>query len=85
NLISTDDGFAFSLGAYVGYYNNAYFDMSGWSDAVATAGISKNYKNIAFISGFNYGRTLGKDFRECSYNLGKKNHFWASFGVTATL
>jgi hypothetical protein len=83
NLISTEDGFAFSLGAYVGYYNNAYFDMSGWSDAVATAGISKSYKNMSFTSGFNYGRTLGKDFRD--YNSGIKNHFWASFGATITL
>ena len=86
NLISTEDGFAFSLGVYVGYYNNAYLDMSGWSDAVATAGISKNYKNTSFTSNFNYGRTLGKDFRENpNYNAGKKNHFWASFGATVTL
>jgi hypothetical protein len=86
NLISTEDGFAFSLGAYVGYYNNAYLDMSGWSDAVATTGISKNYKNMSFTSNFNYGRTLGKDFRKNTlYNAGKKNHFWASFGATVTL
>jgi hypothetical protein len=83
NLISTEDGFAFSLGGYVGYYNNAYFDMSGWSDAVLTAGISKSHKNVAFNSSFNYGRTLGKEFRD--YNSGIKNHFWATFGASITL
>ncbi len=83
NLISTEDGFAFSLGGYVGYYNNAYFDMSGFSDAVLTAGISKSHKNISFNSSFNYGRTLGKDFRD--YNSGIKNHFWATFGASVTL
>ncbi len=83
NLISTEDGFVFSLGGYLGYYNNAYFDMRGWSDAVATAGINKSYKNMSFTSSFNYGRTLGKDFRD--YNSGIKNYFWASFGATITL
>ena len=83
NLISTEDGFAFSLGGYVGYYNNAYFELSGWSDAVLTAGTSKSYKNMSFTSSFNYGRTLSKDFKVA--NGGKKNNFWASFGATVTL
>ncbi|MBN2403075.1 MAG: hypothetical protein JXN64_11835 [Spirochaetes bacterium] len=83
DLISTEDGFAFSLGGYVGYYNNAYFDMSGWSDAVLTAGLTKSYKDMSFTSSFNYGRTLGRDFRD--YNSGIKNHFWAGFGASITL
>jgi hypothetical protein len=83
NLISTEDGFAFSLGAYIGYYNNAYFEMSGWSDAVVKAGIAKNYKNISFYGGCYYGRTLSKDFKD--YNSGIKNHFWADFGAGMTL
>ena len=82
DLISTDDGFAFSLGAYVGYYNNAMADASGWSDAVVTASTSKDYKNVNFSASFNYGRVLGKDFEN---DEGIKNYFWSTFGATVTL
>ncbi len=81
DLISTEDGFGFSLSGLIGYYNNAYLDLKGWSDYVITAGISKNYEDISFEGGFNYGRTLHKDFETDDM----KNHFWADFGVTYSL
>ena len=86
DLISTEDGFAFSLGTYVGYYNNAYFDLSGWSDAVVSAITNKDYKNVSFSSSFNYGKTLGKEFKDYNKANGiKNNNFWATFGATVTL
>ena len=81
DLISTDDGFSFSLSALIGYYNNAYTKAKGWSDAVVSAGMSKEYKDFSFSAAAYYGRSLDKDFRAG----GIKNHFWADFGVTYTL
>ena len=86
DIISTDDGFSFSLSGLMGYYNNAYCDLKGFSDAVITAGIAKNCNNpnnLSFSAGMNYGRTLGKDFRDA--NEGIKNHFWCDFGVSYSL
>ncbi len=81
DLISTDDGFGFSLSALIGYYNNAYLDLKGWSDYVVSAGMSKDYEDLSFEAGLNYGRTLDKDFETDDM----KNHFWADFGVTYSL
>ncbi len=83
DIISTENGFTFSLSASVGYYNNAYFEMKGFSDAVVTAGILKDYNNVSFSADMNYGRTLGKDFKDA--NNGIINHFWSGFGVSTTL
>lgn len=83
DLISTDDGFALAAGAWAGYYNNSYYEMKGWSDAAASVAFTKEYKALTVFSAFYYGRTLGKDFREC--NGGKKNNFWCDFGLTWTM
>jgi hypothetical protein len=83
DLISTDDGFTFSLTGLVGYYNNAYLEREGFSDAVIRAEASKKYKDFTFVSNVNYGRTLGRDFRDA--NGGIKNNLWASFGISTIL
>lgn len=83
DLISTEDGFALSVGAWAGYYNNPYYEMKGWSDAAASVAFSKEYNALTAFSAFYYGRTLGKDYREC--NGGKKNNFWCDFGLTYTI
>lgn len=83
DLISTEDGFTFSLTGLVGYYKNSYLEREGFSDAVIKAEATKKYKDITFVSNVNYGRTLAKDFRDA--NGGIKNNFWASFGISTTL
>jgi len=83
DLISTEDGFTFTLTGLVGYYNNAYLEREGFSDAVIKAEAAKKYKDITFVSNVNYARTLGKDFKDA--NGGLKNTIWASFGISTSL
>lgn len=83
DLIATKDGFTFAISAWVGYYHNLYFEAEGWSDAVASMGISKEEGNFSFSAGFYYGRTLSRDFRRA--NFGIKNNFWCDFGITYSL
>lgn len=83
DLISTEDGFSMTIGAWAGYYNYQYCEMKGWSDAAASLGFSKEYNGLTASSNFYYSRTLGKDFRQ--YNEGKKNHFWCDFGLTYSI
>ncbi len=78
NLIATKDGFTFTILAWVGYYNNPYSEMEGWSDAVASMVISKDEGDLSFSAGFYYGRTLSRDFRQAN---GIKNNFWCEFGI----
>lgn len=83
DLISTEDGFALTLGAWAGYYNDPYYEVKGWSDAAGSLGFSKEYNGLTAASTFYYGRTLGKDFK--LYNNGKKNHFWCDFGISYSM
>jgi hypothetical protein len=80
DLITTKDGFSFTISAWVGYYNNPYFEAEGWSDAVASMVISKEEGDLSFTAGFYYGRTLSRDFRQA--NSGIKNNLWCDFGIT---
>ena len=85
--IIKDDGFAFSTGLWIGYYNNAYLDLSGFSDLGIKLGTSKDYRGIVFSAGVYYARTLAKDFYDyyaASGGVRQKNHFWADFGATCT-
>jgi hypothetical protein len=83
DLIATKDGFAFTISAWVGYYHDPYYELDGWSDAVASLGISKEEGDLSFSAGFYYGRTLSKDFRRA--NSGIKNNLWCDFGITYSL
>ena len=87
DIISTEDGFTLSAGAWIGYYNNPYYEASGWSDTGLSLGFSKDYNNLNVTSTFYYGRTLGKDFQEANKDAGAeiKDHFWCDFGLTYTL
>jgi hypothetical protein len=84
DVIKTDS-FSFSLGAWVAYYNNAYLDKKGWSDAGISLGTSSEYKGISFDSAFYYARSLDEDFQEANGAGKLKNHFWAEFGVSTSL
>lgn len=87
DIISTEDGFTFSARAWIGYYNDPYFEASGWSDAVISLGFAKDYNNLSAVSNLYYGRTIGKDFQNANEAAGVtvKNHFWCDFGLTYTL
>ncbi len=87
DIVSTEDGFALTAGAWIGYYNNAYYEASGLSDAVISLGLSKDYNNLSAFSDLYYGRTIGKDFRDANGEAGVtvKDHFWCDFGLTYTL
>jgi len=79
-------GFTFSLGGWVGYYNNAYFELSGWSDAGVTLGFVHTQGDATFTGNFNYARSLTKDFQKEYTNVTGmgvlKNHLWVEFEVT---
>ena len=90
DLINTNN-FICKTGVWVAYYNNAYLDRKGFSDAGITFSTSCDYDGVTFFSAFNYARTLTKDFN-ISYDSdgnGKssklKNHLWADFGVATKL
>lgn len=87
NIISTDDGFSLSAGASIGYYNNAYYEASGLSDAIINLGFAKDYDNLSVKATMYYGRSIGKDFQDANESVGaaRKNHFWCDFGLTYTL
>lgn len=82
DLISTDN-LTCSLGAWIGYYNNAYADAKGWSDAGLSLGVSQSYKDVSFDSAFNYARSLSEDFQGLDKKF--KNHFWVDFGVSTSI
>jgi len=88
--IAKEGDFSATLSAWLAYYNNAYFDATGFSDAGVKLGLSQAYEGIAFTSGVYYARTLSSDFYR-DYDLDGdgeisrlKNHFWADFGVSYT-
>lgn len=85
-------GFTFTLGGWVGYYDNAYYELKGWSDAGVTLGFVHTHGDATFGANFNYARSLSKDF-QLQYttagadpsigNVGVlKNHLWVEFEVT---
>jgi hypothetical protein len=88
DLVSQND-FTFSAGAWVGYYNNAYLEREGWSDAGVTLGIAQKIGNATFKGAVNYARSLTSDFQITdTYNTeaGKlRNHLWADFGISYSL
>ncbi|MEW6526130.1 MAG: hypothetical protein AB1444_05610 [Spirochaetota bacterium] len=85
------DNFVCKTGVWAAYYNNAYLDRKGFSDAGITVSTSYVYENVTFFSALNYARTLSKDFYILydSDGNGKsselKNHLWADFGVSSRL
>ncbi len=85
------EGFKLTAGAWLGYYNNAYFDAVGFSDAGIKLGTSKDYKGVTFASSVNYARSLSNDFQKdydanCDGRASKlRNHLWAEFGASCTL
>jgi len=81
--IIASNGFTFSITAWVGYYNNPYFEAEGWSDAVVSLWIAQELERFSFSAGFYYGRSLDRDFRRL--NNGIKNTFWCDFGIVMTL
>ncbi len=88
DLVSQND-FTFSAGAWAGYYNNAYLERKGWSDAGVTLGIAQKVGNATFKGAVNYARSLSSDFQITdTYNTeaGKlRNHLWADFGISYSL
>lgn len=81
---------AITLSAWIGYYNNAYADAKGFSDAGLRLGFLKDFSGTAFGAGLYYARSLDSDFqREYDPNgdgRGKiKNHVWVDFSMTRTL
>ncbi|HPP51015.1 MAG TPA: hypothetical protein PLO73_13680 [Spirochaetota bacterium] len=85
------DTFTVKTGAWVAYYNNAYLDKKGWSDAGLTFVTSYEHNGVTFFSALNYARSLSKDFY-LEYDFdgnGKastlKNHLWADVGVSSRL
>ena len=80
------DGFTFGVGAWVAYYNNAYLEADGWSDAGISLSTSKEVGSASFNSAVYYARSLSSDFQtEYTNSVGKlKNHLWAEFGVSYT-
>ncbi len=81
---------AFTVSAWVGYYNNAYLDAKGWSDAGARLGFLKDFGGTVFAAGLYYARSLDSDFWQ-EYDPDEdgrgrmKNHVWADFSVSRTL
>ncbi len=86
DLISAE-GFTFGAGAWLGYYNNAYLEREGWSDAGVSLSMAKELGGATFSGAFYYAYTIGDDFQEASVYTGTgmlKNHLWAEFGVSYT-
>jgi len=81
---------AITLSAWIGYYNNAYADAKGFSDAGLRLGFLKDFSGTAFGAGLYYARSLDSDFQQ-EYDpngdgRGKiKNHVWVDFSMTRTL
>ncbi len=85
----TEDS-AVTLSAWIGYYNNAYADLEGFSDAGLRLGFLKDFSGTAFAAGLYYARSLDSDFQRAydpdGDGEGKiKNHVWADFSVSKTL
>lgn len=77
------DVYSFAIGAWAGYYNNAYFELKGWSDAGSTLSLSTNHENLSIKAAVYYARTLDKDFKKAAGYV--KNHTWCDFGITYKL
>ncbi len=76
------DGFTFSLGAWAGYYNNAYLNAAGFSDAGISAGLGYSKGAGTFNSTLYYARSLTKDFQIEYEDAGVlKNHIWTEFEI----
>ncbi len=81
---------AVTVSAWVGYYNNAYLDAKGFSDAGLRLGFLKDFSGTVFAAGLYYARSLDSDFWKEYDPDGNgrgriKNHVWADFSVTRTL
>ncbi len=82
----TEDS-AVTLSAWIGYYNNAYADLGGFSDAGLRLGFLKDFSGTAFAAGLYYARFARQRLPEgirpgtatCEGKI--KNHVWADFSV----
>lgn len=82
DILSAGD-FTFTAGAWVGYYNNAYLEREGWSDAGASLAIAKSVADASFRGAVYYARSLSTDFQLEDSEAGRmKNHLWAEFGMS---
>jgi hypothetical protein len=82
DLLSKND-FTFTAGAWAGYYNNAYLEREGWSDAGLSLAIGFAAGDASFRGAAYYARSLSSDFQLEDADAGKmKNHFWSEFGVS---
>lgn len=90
DILDADD-FKFGIGAWVAYYNNAYLELTGWSDAGVSLNTSKKFGSATFRGAVSYARSIDKDFQfvyDGPVGVGNvgtlKNHLWAEFGVSYT-
>jgi len=82
DILAKND-FTFTAGAWAGYYNNAYLEREGWSDAGLSLAIGFTAGSASFRGAAYYARSLTSDFQLEDANAGKmKNHFWSEFGVS---
>lgn len=82
DILAKND-FTFTAGAWVGYYNNAYLEREGWSDAGMSLAIGFTAGDASFRGAAYYARSLSPDFQLEDADTGKmKNHFWSEFGVS---
>ncbi len=81
---------AVTVSAWVGYYNNAYIEARGFSDAGFRLGFLRDFSGTVFAAGLYYARSLDSDFWQ-EYDPDEdgrgrmKNHVWADFSVSRTL
>lgn len=81
--IMAKNDFTFTGGAWAGYYNNAYLEHKGWSDAGLSLTIGYTAGDATFRGAAYYARSLSGDFQLEDADAGKmKNHLWAEFAVT---
>ncbi|MCX7679268.1 MAG: hypothetical protein N2316_08600 [Spirochaetes bacterium] len=78
--ILQEGGFSFSAGCWIGYYNNAYLNATGFSDAGISASFSFVKDTATFTSSLFYARSLTSDFQVEYESVGVlKNHIWVEF------
>lgn len=79
-IVGKKDVYSLAMGAWAGYYNNAYMELKGWSDAGGSLEISVDHESLSIFATVYYARTLDKDFVEAAGFV--KNHTWCDFGIT---
>ncbi len=85
DMLSKND-FTFTTGAWLGYYNNAYLEREGWSDAGLSLSIGFAAGDASFRAAVYYARSLSADFQLEDADAGKmKNHFWSEFSMSYKL